>query len=127
MKFVLGILTLAPWIWPSLTRSSSSTIPTLHVDMDCLSSSKITTSFNWGKSAEVCDIPNSASTIPRHHLVRFVQNCLDFKKTPFASPQNPIYNLETIENCSKNFIGLILPVSNIQYLMSVTTTRLLFL
>ena len=46
MEFVLWTLNLAPQIWPSFPWSSSSMIPTLHTDLDFLSSSAITTSFN---------------------------------------------------------------------------------
>ena len=46
MYFVLGTLALAPRIWPPFPWSSFSKIPVLHIVLDCLSPSTITTSFN---------------------------------------------------------------------------------
>ena len=56
MDFTLGTFTLAPRIWLSFPWSSSSTIPTRHTDLDCLSSSTITTSFNcFGGRLNFCN------------------------------------------------------------------------
>lgn len=105
MEFVLGILNLEPRIWLSFPWSSSSTILTVHIDLECLSSSTVTTSFNCicGR-LDFCNFTSWCTfKLIRYSFIQSPQNWfrmwLIFLKSTFKSAG--VYDILNIPNGSR--------------------------